>query len=97
MVLANPGLVEADSVEMHDQVNVAPERECWVLVDRMKGRHEDTAAHPIWPDRGHSTLLVGNDLARGYHGCRRQEAQHPVNGRLPHRSLVNACLLVNDK
>ena len=60
MVLADPGLVIIQLVEMNEQIHVALEREQRVLVHGMKRREEDAGLHiavvgvghgaPVWRD-----------------------------------------------
>jgi hypothetical protein len=43
-MLADPRLVEADAIEMLDQVEVAPQRECRVFIYRMERREKNSSA-----------------------------------------------------
>src|ERR1035437_160477 len=57
MVLTNPCLVEADAIEMLDQVDIASERERWVLIDRMKRSEKDSSPQAVWSNScGHLIL-----------------------------------------
>jgi hypothetical protein len=47
VVLTDPRLVPAESVEVFDQLEVALERECRVLAGGMERRHEDPEAEPM--------------------------------------------------
>ena len=63
MMLADPGLVVVQLVEMNEQVHVALKREQRILVHRMKRREKDAGLHiavvavghgaPAWCDAGH--------------------------------------------
>src|SRR3546814_21023889 len=53
MMLADPGLVVADRVEVLDQLHVALERRGRVLADRVERRQEDTETHVT---RGHCPI-----------------------------------------
>ena len=59
MVLADPRLVEAEPVEVDDQVEVAPEAERWVLAHRVERREEDAEVRWVcWGGRAHNRLLL---------------------------------------
>ena len=47
MMLADPCLVEADLVEMFDQVDIAAQCERRIFVDGMKRREEDSGAQAV--------------------------------------------------
>ena len=47
VVLADPGLVVAELVEVHDQVEVALQRQRRVLAGRVERRHEDSEAKTL--------------------------------------------------
>ena len=49
VVLADPGLVEAEVVEVLDQLEVAVDREVRVLVDGVERGEEDPATHARSP------------------------------------------------
>ena len=50
VMLADPGLVVAELVEVHDQFQIALQRERWVLTGRVERCHEDSEVHgPIRP------------------------------------------------
>src|SRR5437762_8355150 len=58
MVLANPGLVKAELVEMDDQVEIALEALGRVLLIRVEGRQEDPVPKV---DLAHRGLAIGAD------------------------------------
>lgn len=45
VVLADPGFVESQAIEMLDQLQIALEREGGVLAGRVEGRHEEAETH----------------------------------------------------
>jgi len=53
MMLADPGLVVAELVEMLEQGQVAPQSERRILVYRMERREKNSTTHPVGSDRGH--------------------------------------------
>src|SRR5262245_60010997 len=60
MVLADPGLIPAEPVEMLDQSEVALQRQCRVLAGGVERGHEDSEAKPV----GHDAPSLGPALGQ---------------------------------
>src|SRR5437588_4399456 len=71
MVLADPGLVVVELIEVHEQVHVALEREQRVLAHGVKRREEHAGLYVAVVDVGHGPRLRNRDGS----GC------GPINNR----------------
>ena len=73
VVLTDPHLVEAEAVEVDDQVEVALERERGVLPGRVERGHEESEAHP--------RIRCPKVLDRSSSSCADRRVRAPVRSR----------------
>src|ERR1700730_12196362 len=64
MVLANPSLIEADAIQMLDQIDIASQREGRVLIDRMKRSEKDSGTQAVGSNKC-IHLILGGDFSVG--------------------------------
>src|SRR5438128_814687 len=64
MVLADPGFLVAQAVQVLEQFKIAVKGFCWILVERMKRRQEDAVAHRNcpghWSDASFRLPILGS-------------------------------------
>ena len=48
VMLADPRLIEADAIEMLDQVDIAADRKRRIFIDWVKGSEKDSRAQAVW-------------------------------------------------
>src|SRR5438105_13144449 len=79
MVLADPGFLVAQAVQVLQQFKIAVKGFSWILVERMEGRQEDAIAHRNcaghWSDASFRLPILGSDRISHY-----QSEQLPPQG-----------------